>query len=254
LPARIFRFNPEKLKSLTTPVTVRLEKTWLESESESDSRSEGSGYGDASSWGDAYGKSEGDSASKSQAAAFYSGREEPVGAEILTDGAMSGKGSSSLSTSGRSEASSSFRTSNSSSTFGRSETLKPIIEKERQMQTYSIEEQTYEAAVRLKFQSPQHAIVRLPSGAVHEVQIPFVDTPYVNPSRIGRFREQTFTSMPCMRRVEEVKAEIEERRRALQQVKSDAVFTLTKEEQTIVETRLPPETIPISAFIQDDLE
>lgn len=122
------------------------------------------------------------------------------------------------------------------------------------MQTYSIEEQTYEAAVKLKFQPPQHAIVRKPDGTVHEVEIPFVDTPYVSPGRIERFREETFASMPCMKRVEEVKQEIEERRRVIQPIKSDAVFTLTQEERAAAASRSPPVTIPISSLIQDDLE
>ena len=129
------------------------------------------------------------------------------------------------------------------------------------MQTYSIEEQTYEAAVKLKFQPPQHAIVRKPDGTMHEVEIPFVGTPYVSPGRIERFREQTFASMPCMKRVEEVKQEIEERRRVIQQIrgeirpiKSDAVFTLTEEERADVASRPAPVTIPISSLIQDDLE
>ena len=129
------------------------------------------------------------------------------------------------------------------------------------MQTFSIEEQTYEAAVRLKFQPPQHAIVRLPDGSVHEVAIPFVGTPYVNPSRVERFRNETFASMPCMKRVEQVKQEIEERRRVIQQIrgkirpiKDDGVFTLTEEERAAVASRPAPVTIPISSLIQDDLE
>jgi hypothetical protein len=190
----------------------------------------------------------------------------------------SGYSSQSLSSSSRSEGyssnASSYSASSESETRGRSETLQPIIE-ERQTQTYSIEEQTYEAAVKLKFQPPQQAIVRKPDGTVHEVEIPFVDTPYVSPGRIERFREETFASMPCMKRVEEVKQEIEERRQAMQQVAigspignvgisigedrdkdrgTDRVFTLTQEERAAVASQPPPVTIPISSLIQDDLE
>jgi hypothetical protein len=227
----IFRFDPEKLKRLTTPVTVRHERVWLKSESESEAENEveaessGSDFGDVRSWGDAYGENMNEGVSQSQAAAFWGASEEPGNMEIRSEGAMSGKSSSAIHTMGGASNFSSFsgqakaHALSSSRARGKSETLQAIIE-ERQMQTYSLEEQTYEAALKLKFQEPRHAIVRKPDGSVYEIVIPFVDTPYVSPHRVTRFREQVFLSTPCIRRVEEVKQEIEERRKAIAQVVS----------------------------------
>jgi hypothetical protein len=248
----MFRFDPEKLKSFTTPVTVGHESVWLESKSEGFSESDGSDYGEVSSWSESAGESGGESSSQNESQAIWN-EDQPSKMKVEASGRVTGHTSSSAHSYGRTSSSSSFSGSSFSESHGRSEALQPIIE-ERQMQTYSIEEQTYEAAVKLKFQPPQHAIVRKPDGTVHEVEIPFVDTPYVSPGRIERFREETFASMPCMKRVEEVKQEIEERRRVIQQIKSDAVFTLTQEERAAAASRSPPVTIPISSLIQDDLE
>jgi hypothetical protein len=247
----IYRFNPEKLKSLTTPVTVGHERVWLENETNAWSESSGYRYGDMSTMSDDYGSS----SSKNRSQAMYGG-EKPSSMVVESSGRVEGTSHSF----GRSSSSSSFSTSNESSSRGSSETLQAIIE-ERRMQTYSIEEQTYEAAVKLKFQAPQHAIVRLPSGEVHEVEIPFVDTPYVSPERITRFRDQILGSMSCARRVEEVKVEIETRRNTFQQVPpkvsqipdDDIAFTLTEEEPWAPKG-IPPETIPVSALLYDDLE
>jgi hypothetical protein len=256
----IFRFDPERLKSLTMPVTVGHERIWLTSESDSWSESSGSGESESESWSESVGDQSGGAYSSSSVATKWKGDGEPQEHHIISSGSTNQSLSSSSRSDGSSSNASSYWASSESETRGQSETLQPIIE-ERQMQTYSIEEQTYEAAVKLKFQPPQHAIVRKPDGTMHEVEIPFVGTPYVSPGRIERFREQTFASMPCMKRVEEVKQEIEERRRVIQQIrgeirpiKSDAVFTLTEEERADVASRPAPVTIPISSLIQDDLE
>jgi hypothetical protein len=196
------------------------------------------------------------SSSRNKSQGMYDG-DHPSKMVIESSGRVEGSSHSF----GRSSSSSSFSTSNESSTKGSSETLQAIIE-ERQMQTYSIEEQTYEAAVKLKFQAPQHAIVRLPSGEVHEVEIPFVDTPYVSPERVVRFRDQVFASMPCMQKVDDVKVEIEARRNTFQRTPSPVspflndgtAFVLTEEEQRLAAVTTPPETIPVSALLHDDLE
>jgi hypothetical protein len=248
----IFRFNPEKLKSLTTPVTVGHEQVWLESEGSGWSESLGDSSSEVESWSDSRGESSSGSSSGGESRAIFEG-EHPSKMRVDSAGHISGYGSSSAYSYGNTSSSSSSFSSGFSESRGRSETLQPIIE-ERQMQMYSIEEQTYEAAVKLKFQPPQHAIVRKPDGSVFEIEIPFVDTPYVSPERVERFREQVFSTMPCMKRVEEVKLEIESRRQALQQRPTDAqVFTLTPQDHPN-SSLIAPETIPISALIDDDLE
>jgi hypothetical protein len=259
----IYQFNPEKLKRLTTPVTVGHERVWLTSESESSSESSESGYVDSGSLSDAYGESRDEAASSSQASAHYGGREEPSGAEIQTKGTMSGKASSSSHAFGRSWSSSSSSSTSEALTFGGSESRPAHIEK-RPMQTDAIEEQTYEAAVKLKFQQPRHAIVRMPDGSVHEIEIPFVDSPYISPHRITRFREQVFSTMSCVRTIADVEQEIETRRSGYRsstrsQIGIDipghhSTFTLSQEEQTSHAAMPTPVTIPISTLIEDDLE
>jgi hypothetical protein len=92
-----------------------------------------------------------------------------------------------------------------------------------------------------------------------------VDSPYVSPHRITRFREQVLSTMSCVRTIADVEQEIETRRSGYRsgtrsQIGIDIpghnhpVFTLTPEEQTAHAAMPTPVTVPVSSLIEDDLE
>ncbi|MFC1890253.1 type IV secretory system conjugative DNA transfer family protein [Thermodesulfobacteriota bacterium] len=116
-------------------------------------------------------------------------------------------------------------------TYGRHESLEPIL-KERPGGVFDLQEQIYKAMDLMVNQPEQHAIIKLPKKHTKFVKTPFVEDGFANDDRVRRFKEKSYNLTNFANPKKLAEAEIEKRQRLLlknaQDNKDDYVQKPTK--------------------------
>lgn len=97
---------------------------------------------------------------------------------------------------------------------GRSQTLVPVYQ-DLPTAVYSLEEQRYLAAARLRNLPQQEAIVKVPFGRSVHITVPYIAAGYARAERVDQFRLQAFRESGVVAEREAVEAELRARADAL---------------------------------------
>ena len=201
-------FNLKNVKS-TKPTVVGYEKIYLQSHSQSQGTSRGT------SWGESHTTGQSNSRGSNQGG----GETRQAGSGFLSEDTVStSKSSGESENSVHSEQTTSSYGTNEgefeSESWGESEALKPIL-KDLPDQYYTLEEEKHKAAVFLKAQPTQYAIIKIPEGQPIMVKTPTIEDGSALPDKIEAFKLKSYELTYFAHPRELVEKEIEERQRRL---------------------------------------
>lgn len=194
-------FDLEEAKqSLMKPVVVGHETIWLsshsngEGESSGSSRSDGSGYSITGTTGRTWRESED----------WFFGEEEEL-SRSMSNAIGSSSSHSASSNSSRS----------SSTTYGESQSLRPILQT-LPTTVFSLEEQQHKAAAKLRNLRQQQAVIKMPDRLSVGITASKVEDGYARPERVERFKQASFEQSPFATPILEVEQELADRRTRLE--------------------------------------
>jgi hypothetical protein len=196
----------EAKQSLTKPTVVGYEAVWMRSLSEASGSTYGTSTGESEGFGLQTGRSDG-----------LTYREDfPFNEELSrTRGTSSGESRSSGRSTTRSESFS--RTT----TRGESEALRPILE-DLPTAVFSLDDQLYKAAARLRNLRKQHAVIKMPDSESLEMRASDVQDGYARGERVARFQEAVFEGSPFAKPVAVVEAQLRSRSQRLEEEAHEA--------------------------------